>query len=86
MHGEELPDILLLSGWRMRWAVHVAHTDKQSMYNIAWKTLRKEVICEAYGWKGDDIKVRGCIQKFPDWVDNEINKKNKHSLIRNTKC
>jgi hypothetical protein len=24
-------------------------------------------------------------QKFPDWVDNEINNKNKHSLRRNTK-
>jgi hypothetical protein len=26
--------------------------------------------------------VRGCIQKFPDWLDNEIN--NKHSLRSNT--
>jgi hypothetical protein len=26
-----------------------------------------------------------CNQKFPDWVDNEINKKNKHSLRSNTK-
>jgi hypothetical protein len=29
-------------------------------------------------------KIRGCIQKFPDWVDNEINN-NKHSLRSNTK-
>jgi hypothetical protein len=28
--------------------------------------------------------IRGCIQKFPDWVDNEINKK-KHSLRSNAK-
>jgi len=28
--------------------------------------------------------VRGCIQKFPDCVDNEINN-NKHSLRSNTK-
>jgi hypothetical protein len=28
--------------------------------------------------------IRGCIQKFPDWVDNEINN-NKRSLRRNTK-
>jgi hypothetical protein len=32
---------------------------------------------------------RGCIQKFPDWVDNEINNNNnnnnKHSLRSNTK-
>jgi hypothetical protein len=30
--------------------------------------------------------VRGCIQKFPDWVDNEINSNNnEHSLRSNTK-
>jgi hypothetical protein len=31
--------------------------------------------------------VRGCIQKFPDWVDNAINNNNnnKHSLRSNTK-
>jgi hypothetical protein len=32
------------------------------------------------------LVVQGCIQKFPDWVDNEINNnKNKHSLWSNTK-
>jgi hypothetical protein len=30
------------------------------------------------------IVIRGCIRKFPDWVDNEINN-NKHSLRSNTK-
>jgi hypothetical protein len=35
-------------------------------------------------------QLRGCIQKFPDWVDNEINNNNnnnnnKHSLRSNTK-
>jgi hypothetical protein len=30
--------------------------------------------------------IRACIQKCPDWVDNEINNnKNKHSLRSNTK-
>jgi hypothetical protein len=30
--------------------------------------------------------IRGYIQKFPDWVDNEINyNNNKHSLRSNTK-
>jgi hypothetical protein len=29
--------------------------------------------------------IRGCIQKFPDWVDNERNNNNKHSLKSNTK-
>jgi hypothetical protein len=32
------------------------------------------------------IRLRGCIQKFPDWVDNEIYAyNNKHSLRSNTK-
>jgi hypothetical protein len=30
-------------------------------------------------------EIRGCIQKFMDWVDNEINNNNKHSLRSNTK-
>jgi hypothetical protein len=29
--------------------------------------------------------IGGCIQKFPDWADNEINNNNKHSLRSNTK-
>jgi len=29
------------------------------------------------------VEILGCIQKFPDRVDDEIN--NKHSLRRNTK-
>jgi hypothetical protein len=32
------------------------------------------------------IAIPGCIQKFPDWVDNEIYAyNNKHSLRSNTK-
>jgi hypothetical protein len=31
------------------------------------------------------MHVHVCIQKFPDWVDNEINNNNKHSLRSNTK-
>jgi hypothetical protein len=31
-------------------------------------------------------RIGGCKQqKFPDWVDNEINNNNKHSLRSNTK-
>jgi hypothetical protein len=29
--------------------------------------------------------IRECIQKFPDWVDNEINNNNKHSMRNDTK-
>jgi hypothetical protein len=31
------------------------------------------------------LEIQECIQKFPDWDDNEINNKNKHSLRSNTK-
>jgi hypothetical protein len=33
------------------------------------------------------LNIRVCIQKFPDWVNNEINNNNnnKHSLRSNTK-
>jgi len=31
------------------------------------------------------LSVRGRIQKFPEWVNNEINNKNKHLLRSNTK-
>jgi hypothetical protein len=34
-----------------------------------------------------ELILQGCIQKFPDWVDNEIYVyNNKHSLRSNTKC
>jgi hypothetical protein len=40
-----------------------------------WDTCDKEL-----------FEIRGCIQKFPDWVDNEICAyNNKHSLRSNTK-
>jgi hypothetical protein len=35
-------------------------------------------------WWRISALVRECIQKFPDWVDNETNN-NKHSLRGNTK-
>jgi hypothetical protein len=31
------------------------------------------------------LHLRRCIQKFADWVDNEINNNNKHSLRSNKK-
>jgi hypothetical protein len=34
----------------------------------------------------ENMSIRGCIQKFTDWVDNEINNNdNKHSLSSNIK-
>jgi hypothetical protein len=36
--------------------------------------------------QSNTVHIRECIQKFPDWVHNEINKNNnnKHSLRSNT--
>jgi hypothetical protein len=31
-------------------------------------------------------RLEGCIQKFPDWVENETSNNNKHSLENNTKA
>jgi hypothetical protein len=40
-------------------------------------------------WRIKKKQVRRCIQKFPDWVDNEMNNNNnnnnKHSLRSNKK-
>jgi len=33
----------------------------------------------------NELGVRGYIQKFPDWVDSELNNNNKHWLRSNTK-
>jgi hypothetical protein len=52
---------------------------------VAWKVWKRPQAAdteESYTVTGKTI--RGCIQKFPDWVDNEINN-NKHSLRSNTK-
>jgi len=51
--------------------------------------LRKETSYSTRIIPGHNIlkpcdKLRRCIQKFPDWVHNEINN-NKHSLRSNTK-
>jgi hypothetical protein len=38
----------------------------------------------AHQWRSY-LELRRCIQKFPEWVGNEINNNNKHSLRSNTK-
>jgi hypothetical protein len=56
---------------------------------ISKKILEKydyfnEVTMDA-AWSSETL-IRGCIQKFPDWVDDEIyGYNNKHSLRNNTK-
>jgi hypothetical protein len=44
------------------------------------RNMKRRFIPKTPSWK-----VRGCIQKFPEWVDNEIKNNNKHSLRSNTK-
>jgi hypothetical protein len=47
-------------------------SNERIIVNVKFVKFWKEVVA-AY------CKVRGCIQKFPDWVVNEINNnKNKH--------
>jgi hypothetical protein len=49
--------------------------------------LRQQRVKTGLNWLSNcrvQRRVRGCIQKFPDWVDNEINN-NKHSMRSNTK-
>jgi hypothetical protein len=42
-----------------------------------------------YSCEFKELQIWGCIQKFPEWVDNELNNNNnnnKHSLRSNTKA
>jgi hypothetical protein len=62
-----------------------------------WKLLKRciwSIVFEFLWWLcnnlgdyscGENADIWGCIQKLPDWVDNEINNNNKHSLRSNTK-
>jgi hypothetical protein len=56
--------------------VHIAHFEHYQS-SFPRLTVQKKI--------GKRNEVRECIQKFPDWVDKEINNNNKHSLRRNTK-
>jgi hypothetical protein len=53
------------------------------MIHVHW---RYHSVCGITG-RRQKLLVQGCIQKFPDWVDNEIYAyNNKQSLRSNTKC
>jgi hypothetical protein len=54
-------------------------------YIAAWNMYTAPLVTSRWN---EYIKqqIGGCIQKFPDWDDNEINNNNnKHSLRSNTK-
>jgi hypothetical protein len=61
--------------------------------NIWWRTQIMKVLVMQFRLLSAEIisvsvsvNIRGCIQKFPDWVDNEIYAYNyKHLLRSNTK-
>jgi hypothetical protein len=57
--------------WHLSWARCIQSTTSHPF------SLRSASILSSH------LRIRWCIQKFPDWVDNEINN-NKHSLIINT--
>jgi hypothetical protein len=46
--------------------------------------VNNDLVRWRHGSYKDQLSIGGCIQKFPDWVDNEINN-NKHSSRSNTK-
>jgi hypothetical protein len=49
----------------------------QNLNKSVWKWILKPNFLPVY--------IQGRIQKFLDWVDNEINNNNKHLLRSNTK-
>jgi hypothetical protein len=63
-------------------------------WQIAWgETMKEDSMVLVRNYCSLSL-IRGCTQKFPDWVDNEIHHRNnnssssssKHSLRSNTKC
>jgi hypothetical protein len=65
-------------------AIPISYTWFNHPNNIWWCEEVMKVLKESV--KFHIFKdLRQCIQKFPDWVDNEINSNNKHSLRSNTK-
>jgi hypothetical protein len=53
-------------------------------YLVKNRTNFHNSICDYRSQPNLFSDIQGCVQKFPDWIDNEINN-NKHSLRRNTK-
>jgi hypothetical protein len=55
------------------------------MESVRDVSIQCDSLCLVVTWSAE--YVRGCNQKFPDWIDNEMNNnnKNKHSLRSNTK-
>jgi hypothetical protein len=56
-----------------KWSLNISLSVESKLINLG------NFLCPLY------VFIRGRIQKFPDWVDNEINNNNKYSLRSNTK-
>jgi hypothetical protein len=77
----------------MHWLIKRIHRVTQTLVHreslCPWMNSRwLKVTCFFYALASPYLrcrKVQGCIQKFPDCVDKEINNSNKHSLRSNTK-
>jgi hypothetical protein len=72
------------TGWYTHTHTHPRNCWKeQIVLGSKYANWNHSMYCEG---RKTGIYIRGCIQKFPDWVvDNEINNSNKHSLRSNTK-
>jgi hypothetical protein len=58
----------------------------QACQILLGETYEKYVTLDKFVFLEHNITIRGCIQKFPDWIDNVTNNNNnKHSLRSNTK-
>jgi hypothetical protein len=63
----------------------IQYTEQEStILDIQYREQESMILDKQYTeQKSVILDIRGCIQKFPDWVDNEINN-NKHSSRSNT--
>jgi hypothetical protein len=69
-----------------RWATKVARSEGQ--IERKKEKLIVGLLCDFLRTTYEPLhlqRIRGCIQNFPDCVDNEINSNNKQSLRSNTK-
>jgi hypothetical protein len=76
-----------------RHAILILYVSSSDYHNYNYRQLSSSPLLletshftAGYLWLVHFPYLRGCIQKFPDWVDNEIYAyNNKHSLRSNTK-
>jgi hypothetical protein len=77
----------------IKFDVHIAENRiyiyiKPTLYRVSrnWVPIAQDRVFVSNSSRKFPINIRECIQKYPDWVDNEVYAyNNKHSLRSNTK-